>query len=356
MRLPFLQNAAATKRHDQILAVDLGSRITKAVHLQRRGNGFALLRYALLDAPIYEKAISADLLCEHLKAVNKLFEGKVKPVALTLGVNDVLVRHVDLPQMPMEDMRQVLKLNSKTYLQQDLTGHVFDCYATSPPDPGKKPASAKGAGQKKILIAGAKKQMVDDFAGAIRNAGFTPDHILPAILGPINAFEHAMPKAFSEDVVALVDIGFTSTTISLLQDGELILNRVVAIGGDRMTTGLAEAMNISYPEAESIKIGIAQEVETVLDALLMPLGRDLRASIDFFEHQQDRTISQVYVSGGSARSDYIIQTLRRELLVDCTPWNPAATLQLVLSPEQTAEIQQIAPQLVVAIGAGLTAL
>jgi len=51
MALPFF-DSRAKKQRDRMLAVDLGSRTTKAVHVQRRGRGFALCGYALLDAPI----------------------------------------------------------------------------------------------------------------------------------------------------------------------------------------------------------------------------------------------------------------------------------------------------------------
>jgi len=59
MALPFFANGAR-KQHDRMLAVDLGGRITKAVHLQRRGRGFALCGCAMLDAPIFDKALSVD--------------------------------------------------------------------------------------------------------------------------------------------------------------------------------------------------------------------------------------------------------------------------------------------------------
>jgi len=133
------------------------------------------------------------------------------------------------------------------------------------------------------------------------------------------------------------------------------LNRVVAIGGDRLTHGLAETMNISYGEAEGIKIGMPDEVQANLEPLIIPLGRELRASIDFFEHQQDKVVSQVFISGGSARSEFILRLLQNELLVDCRTWNPASFLQLALPPQQTTEIDMVAPQLTVAIGAALAA-
>ncbi len=357
MALPFF-DSGSRKRPDQILAVDLGSRTTKAVHVQRRGEGFALCRYALLDAPIFEKTLSADLLSEHLRVVSQALDTKTKLVALAMGVNDAVVRHVEMPRMSVEDMRLVLKHNSRNYLQQDLPNHVFDCHVATPRE-GAKPAEPvkAPAGQKqKTLVVGAKKQLVDDFLEGARNAGLTAEFIVPGLIGPVNSFEMAVPEVFAREVVALVDIGFKCSSICILQEGELILSRVVGIGGDRMTTALSESMNISYAEAEGIKVGMATEVQPTLDAILTPLGRELRASIDFFEHQQDRPVPQAYITGGSSRSDSILQTLRNELMIECKTWNPVTGLQMALPPQQAAEIEQVAPQLAVALGAALAAL
>ncbi len=357
MALPFF-DSGSRKRPDQILAVDLGSRTTKAVHVQRRGEGFALCRYALLDAPILEKTLSADLLSEHLRVVSQALDTKTKLVALAMGVNDAVVRHVEMPRMSVEDMRLVLKHNSRNYLQQDLPNHVFDCHVAAPRE-GAKPADPvkAPAGQKqKTLVVGAKKQLVDDYLEGARNAGLTAEFIVPGLIGPVNSFEMAVPEVFAREVVALVDIGFKCSSICILQEGELILSRVVGIGGDRMTMALSETMNISYAEAEGIKVGMAAEVQPALDSILTPLGRELRASIDFFEHQQDRPVPQAYITGGSSRSDSILQTLRNELMIECKTWNPATGLQMALPPQQTTEIEQVAPQLAVALGAALAAL
>ena len=113
---------------------------------------------------------------------------------------------------------------------------------------------------------------------------------------------------------------------------------------------------MSYAEAEGIKLGLAEEVQSTLVALLAPLGRELRASIDFFEHQRDRTVSQVYVSGGSARSDYILETLQTELMAPCARWNPTQSLSLDLTGSQREGIESSAPQLAVAVGTALAVL
>ena len=128
MALPFMKKESRKKR-EQMLAVDLGARSTKAVLLQRRGNGFALTNYAIVDTPIFEKIISEDLLTEHLRTIAQTMQVKGKPVALTVGVEDALVRRVEMPVMPPDAIRLILKNNPRVYLQQDLSGYVFDSYS-----------------------------------------------------------------------------------------------------------------------------------------------------------------------------------------------------------------------------------
>jgi Tfp pilus assembly PilM family ATPase len=115
-------------------------------------------------------------------------------------------------------------------------------------------------------------------------------------------------------------------------------------------------MNISYAEAEGIKVGMAPEVQSTLETQVSPLGRELRASLDFFEHQQDRPVAQIFVSGGSARSEMILQMLHTEMLADCKTWNPAGFLQLALPGQQAVEMEHVGSQLAVAIGAALATL
>ena len=341
------------------MAVDLGSRTTKAVCLQRRGQGFALCGFALLDAPIYEKTLPPELLTEHLKAVSQALQSKTRFVSLTASVNDAQVRHADLPRMPRHDMRQVLKLNSKNYLQQDLPGHLFDCHVSAgaqQPKFADKSKDSSGPPKLRVLVAAARKQFIDDMVQGTRGAGLVADCIVPGLIGPVNTFEKAMPELIEKEAVALVDVGFKNSSICIVQEGELVLSRVVGIGGDRLTNGLAESLSISYAEAEGIKIGMPTEVQTQLESLLVPLGRELRASIDFFEHQQDCRVNQVFLTGGSARSEFIVQVLRQELMLECRVLNPSSFLEMQLPPQQTSEIEQVAPQLTVALGAALAAL
>ena len=354
--LPFIYGASR-KRRAQVISVDFGSRTTKAVLLERRGELFALTRYALVDAPIFEKKISPEQLADHLHAVSEALGGTTKYISAAVALADSVVRQVELPQIPLDEMRHILKMNHKNYLQQDLPNHAFDCYIIPPRTLGNakksEPLQNLSPAKFKVLAAAAKQQLVDDFLKAASMAGLVADGLVPSLLGPINAFERALPEINASETVALVDIGFKHTSVCVLDRGELATIRTVNIGGDQLTSGLAEAMNISYAEAEGIKVGMAPEVETALQSQVLPLGREIRASLDFFEHQQDRPVTEVYLSGGTTRSEMIVKMLHTEILADCKTWDPTSFLQLALPGQQAVELDHVGPQLTVAIGTAL---
>ena len=332
------------------MAVDLGVRTTKAVNLQRRGERFALVNYTVVETPVTEGPLNGEALTEHLQKVcREVGLGRQRKVTLAIGVADSFIRQIEAPMMEPENLRQMLKFNSKAYLQQELPDHVFDCHVcgAAAPAEGAKPGTVK----QKVIVGAAPRALIDGLQKAAKEAGVVADQIVPGLLGPPNAFELAEPDAFLKDVVALVEIGFRNTIITILDSGEIKLTRVVSIGGDRLTTGLAEAMSISYEEAENIKVGMPGEVQQNLEALLYPLGRELRASIDFFEHQEEKTVSEVFVSGGSARSEFLLQALQNELMVPCKSWNPVKTMQVSVKPDKAGELEELAPQLTVAVGA-----
>ena len=121
-----------------------------------------------------------------------------------------------------------------------------------------------------MLVGGAERHLIDDLQTAAKIAGLVPSEIVPSLYRSGQRLqERPNPKIFFKEVVALVDVGFKSSTISILLNGELILSRVVAIGGDRLTSGLADSMSISYAEAEGIKIGMPDEVQSMMQSLFV---------------------------------------------------------------------------------------
>jgi type IV pilus assembly protein PilM len=346
MTFPFLNQGGG----DQVLAIDLGTRTTKAVLLNRTDKGLSLSRFAVQDAPIYDKALPQGLLAEHLRNMVEALQPRTKHATIAIGANDSVLRSAELPLLPLPEMRQMIKINSKNYLQQDLRDYVFDCFIVPPRNKTPPEAGTTGVVKYKVWVGGTRREILMTLEAAVKEAGLLPNQITLTVLGPMNALELVQPEVFKKEVVALVDLGFKTSSISIVDCGELCLSRSVEIGGDRLTTGLAEAMNVSYAEAEGIKIGMPQEVEVHLQPLVAPLGRELRASIDFFEHQREVTVGKILVCGGAARSEFILQLLQTELAVPCKPWFPTQGLPLSLSAQQMAEVEQVSATLTVAIG------
>ena len=338
------------KKRDQVFAIDLGSRTTKAILLERKDNAFSLSRFVVQDAPVYDKVMPAGLLTEHLRSVTNAIQPKTRQVTLSIGAADSVLRSTELPLMPITEMRQMFKFNSKTHLQQELRDYVFDCHIVPPNGQKQIETNKAGVSKYKVWVGGARRELLQTLESSVKAAGLTPSNITLSLLGPINALEFSQPESFNKDVVALVDLGFKSSAICILADGELCLSRSVDLGGDRLTAGLAEAMNITYAEAEGIKVGMPQEVEAHLQPLVAPLGRELRASIDFFEHQREKTVSKVLITGGAARSEFLVQMLQTELGVSCKAWFPTEGMKLSLSSQQMTEIEQVSSVLAVAIG------
>jgi hypothetical protein len=86
------------------------------------------------------------------------------------------------------------------------------------------------------------------------------------------------------------------------------------------------------------------------------VAKERHDSTQFFEMQHDLKVTQVYVSGGSARSQFILQRLEEELEVPCESWNPTRSLQINLPANKVNDLEYESPQLAVAIGAGLGTL
>jgi len=66
------------------------------------------------------RAIAAGTGGRMTVALDTYLQPKTKRCTLAIGANDSLLRSTELPLLPLAEMRQMLKFNSKNYLQQDL--------------------------------------------------------------------------------------------------------------------------------------------------------------------------------------------------------------------------------------------
>jgi type IV pilus assembly protein PilM len=344
------QSVTHQHKRDEIVAIDLGSRVTKAVHLRRKGVHFQLQKYVLLDSPIYEKTPTVELLTDHLTAVMQAVGASTRKVSVALGGGVSLLCHADLPAASVSDLRKMVRLSPKTYVQQDLADYLFDCYGGEDlkPDGGGRPKR-----KAKVLVGGARKRLVENLQDGARNAGFSLEQVTLAQVATVNAFKMLAEESHGE-VVALLDVGFQSSSINIVRRGELVLTRLVNIGADKFASALAQLSSWGEDAVDLSAAGsMTDSAQAKLQGLIMRLAKEVDASIGFFVNSFEVSVNQVYVSGGSARSEFIVQTLEAELGLPCESWNPAKSLELALPAKQKHDVEYDAAQMTVAVGAAL---
>ena len=166
MGLPFFDSAIGRKR-DQMMAVDLGSRTTKAVCVSAPRPGFALGGFALLDAPIYEKTLPPDLLGEHLKAINQALQSPTR-YRLPDRRASTMPRFATLtsPACPCTTCGRSSSSTPSPICSRicpAMCSIAMSAPRAQQPKPNDKSKDASGPPKQRVLVAGARKQFVDDY-------------------------------------------------------------------------------------------------------------------------------------------------------------------------------------------------
>ena len=344
MTLPLLNRSPGQR--DQIVAIDLSTPVTKAVHVRRNENGLTLLmeNYCLQKTPFEGQGRSRKLLAEHLKSVHQALKTKTRDLVLVIGMEESMLRHVESPLLERNEMRHALALNSRQFFREDMPDCVFDCFTT----PLKKgdPNPAAKTGKHPVLVGIAKQEIPRELNSAAKLAGLNLLQVVPAQIGLANAALQGAGNTGHDEALLLVHVGPNTTTVSFLSKGRLTLTRAIALGGDHLSQGLAEAYDVSAP-SEQAKIALIQtNVQTVLE----PLALDIRGAIDYFENLEGRSVAAGYITGDLVQSRLVIETLKA-LEIPCQRLDPTTFLGVTLGIE--SDLETDLPQLDVAVGAAV---
>jgi type IV pilus assembly protein PilM len=316
-----MARAKGAKSHaDEVVAVDVGVRVTKAVHLRRRDDTLVLAGYLLTPTPrpatAGESGLSTTALAEHLRSVVRQLKTSCRRLALTLAHETVLLSHTELPQTAPADLRKMIRLSPKAYLQQDLPGHVFDVFWRRPP--GATDTAFTRRRRSRVMVAAARRSVVDAALAAARAAGLQLVALTPVAVALTNAFRLVRDDSHP-DAAALLDLGATHSTITIVQQGDVLLTRTVSLGSDNFSDVLSVGDGTSAgsgPEPMPPEL-----MQSALQKAILTFAREVDASAGFFTSQFERHIGQLFVSGGTARSQMVLQMLESELSFSCESWN-----------------------------------
>ncbi|MEO7168427.1 MAG: pilus assembly protein PilM [Spartobacteria bacterium] len=349
------------KPANSVIGIDLGKHVFKSVLLQRKGDHrYVLTNYA--SRPVPESINDADELATQVKLLLKDLGGHAKACAVASSDPAALLRIIEQPTTPVELLRSALRLNGLAVLNQECKEFVLDCAPVSAltlagvaPDGTAIEASAP-TGKTRYLVGGMLRPAVKQISEALGKTK-TPANLLQ--LAPIcsfNAFEFAYPEVFANEAFLLLDMGHDQSTVLIGQKKELMLVRSVDYGGKLFGEAVTDEGALDTQTARQLmQQGDAGMAETCRHSLL-GLATEVRNSIGFFEGQCEESIHRIFVSGGMAKCEMILQTLSDELGLPCEIWDPLESCEVALPAAKRQALASEFVSLNVACGVAISYL
>jgi Tfp pilus assembly PilM family ATPase len=350
------------KRGNSVIGIDLGKRAYKAVLLNKKSETrYALSSFASHEVP--EEVTTADDVAQHIKQLLKDLGGYTKSCALAVSEPGSLLRIIEQPNTPPALLRNALRYNGLSMLNQDCKDFVLDVASISNGISGANGTAGEGQGavavqvqaqattQTRYLVGGLLRSKVKEISEAMAKTRLSLELMQLAQVCSFNAFEVAYPDVHQKEAFLLLDLGHLQSTVLIGCNGELTLTRAFDYGGKHFTQALTADGAL---DANAAHLMIQQGDPGMADICRNTLSRlctEVRNSMGFFEGQHETSIHRLYVSGGLSRAEMILQTLSDELGLPCEIWDPLENCEVALPAAKRKNLQQEFVSLNVACGA-----
>ncbi len=329
------------------VGLDIEPESCKAVELVKSGDSFEILNWTV------EPVDNADLESAIKKIFARLNLSSKAPYTAVSG-KGALVRYIDMPRMPREDLKKSFDLEADRYFPFAHDQIYTDCYVLNPEAPEK---------QMSVLVAAAKKEIIHERMELLTRLGFISSFIGINSLAIANVF-HTYGKRIATDTSAegsqptawaVLDMEETGSSLLVLVDHLPRFNRDIFVGGKDLTKKISNLLGLSLGEAQKLRQEPHDRLADVLnicESVLMNLVSEVRFSFDYFTTEHNIPISKLFLSGGSSLLSGVLESFSKNLDIPVERWDPVQYFQLAPSISGV-EIHKNAGQLGVALGLAL---
>lgn len=333
------------KQRKSIVGLDIGTSCIKAVELTRDKYDYVITGYAQID--VASEAVRQEAIAELMRAA----KFRSKRIATAVSGKNVVFRYIGMPEMGEDKLVSAVKLEAEKYIPFDIHDVEIDAQKLAM---GK---DAAGKAEMKVLLVAAKKAIVADHARLLTELGLQPVIIGVDGFALGNAWElgDMVNPGIQEPgrTVALIDVGATKASINILRDNVTCFAREVPMGGQDLTNAIARRLGIEPAMAEAMKRDPGEQLLVVQEAcgqVLDDLGNEVNLSFDFFENQFDGEVQEVRLTGGTALLPFLEETFEKIFEKRTKTWNPIEGLKVKADNVDVEALNQLAPQLAVAVG------
>ncbi len=363
------------------VGLDIGTDQVRAAILKPSGSGISLTGYARVDMPI-GAVVDGEIVdpAAVSSAIRDLWrQSGVRGKEVNIGVSNqkVVVRLIDLPFMEQAELQGAIQYQAQDYIPIPVEDAILDFqiigdYMT--------PADEH---MMEVLLVAAQRDMIASAVGAVEAAGLrlnridvTSFAITRAVLGGDMS---VLPDADEQpgEAVAVIHIGSGLTNIAVVEKGVPRFTRVSSLSGNQFTQAVANVLNLTFDEAERLKIesGLpeisgetpapapdsedptAQMRQVTQDALEREVNKfiaEVRRSLDYYLTQttQVKTIRRILMTGSGAQLKNMPAYLEKGLQTEVALSDPLRFVQVSGSVEAAvmADRMGAAPAIGLALG------
>jgi type IV pilus assembly protein PilM len=342
------------------IGLDIGTSAVRAAWVTAGRNGRSLMRFGQVALP--SGAVEGGEIRDPgavSEAINQLWKrAKFKSKNAIVGVANqrVVVRQVAIPYMDEKELRQSIRFQVGEHIpmpvdEAELDFQVIDDYMTENQEH-----------MMRVLLVAAARDMVRSLVDAVSAAGVHPAGV---DLTPFAVARAVSQVARGESGVAgaeaVIDVGAGVTNIIVHHNGEPRFVRILLVGGDDATAALTDELDVSFEEAEAMKLDLGRGVGSdqarkVLNARVDALVAEIQGSIDYYISLEDsEPVTSVVIAGGGSLTPGLVQKLETSLGTQVRRGTPLTEMGVSKSGLTTEQVAQIDPVAAAAVGLALGA-
>ncbi|HET9696523.1 MAG TPA: type IV pilus assembly protein PilM [Terriglobales bacterium] len=335
-----------------IVGLDIGSSSIKAVELKKTRAGIELSHVGV--EPLGNDVVVDSMIMDSpavASAITKLFADsgiKSKAVATSVSGHSVIVKRIPVSTMSDEQLSESIATEAAQHIPFDISDVNIDYQILSDDFSGP---------QMDVLLVAVKKDKILNYTNVLSMAGKSPNIVDIDVFALQNCYEYNYEYS-PNSTVALLNLGASVMNINILKGSTPLFTRDVSVGGHQYTDALQKELDLSFDDAESLKLG--ERVGTVSEDAKLPILQqvteiivlEIQKTFDFFRATAaGEHIERVYLAGGSAKVPGLMEALRQEFSLPVEILNPFARIDYVAGASEL--IERNAGQLAVAVGLAL---
>ena len=338
-------------RSNGFVAFDIGSSSVKMVEAAVDRNGWQLLNAGIRDLP--EGAVQNNMVVDSaavVEVVRRMIQDhnvKAKKVISAVPGRAVIMKKFQLPAQQPEELDANVEFEANKVIPENLENVNLDYQIINYLD---------GGSRMEILLVAVKKEIVKSYTDVIEQAGLTPAVIDVDYFAMESMYETNYEPQAAGEVIALIHMGSRYTSINVVAGGISTFTGDLPAGGEEFTDTLYRDLQISSPEAETLKVtGMLQGKKyPELDAILRPVAEtfaeDIRRTLSLYGGvASEEGIRTIYVTGGGAKVHGLCEVLEEKLGVPVQLADPFRGFRVSNSIDK-AYLAEMAPQLGIGVG------